>query len=265
MLEHVGFQVLTDRGSPLHERVSSTSLARLCAPLLPPRRLLPRGDPALLPGGGPWAQPASLGHTQRQSPSFLHPEQTRAPLTLPRAGPSLSPLPCIDLFPLLELQSKSQSPTPPWGQPLQASVYPSSSSSMKPLLSLSRMWNTFCTSPKLFFFRPTIWKNLLWSKESAAVGGGGGGQRVKLRTMEGQEGRVGGWGSHSIVDCLPCTSPGAGGGCASVGVGALPKVTQLEMGLHPHVAGSQARPHPSRCPWLMVRVAFEGRGASWFP
>lgn len=55
---------------------------------------------------------------------------------------------------------------------------------MKPLLSLSRMWNTFFTSSALFFFRPTIWKNFLWSKESAAVGG-------KEEVKEGQGGALG--------------------------------------------------------------------------
>lgn len=51
-----------------------------------------------------------------------------------------------------------------------SSIYFSSSSSMKPLLSLSRIWNTFFTSSGPLFFKPTIWKNFLWSKESAAVG-----------------------------------------------------------------------------------------------
>lgn len=53
---------------------------------------------------------------------------------------------------------------------------------MKPLLSLSRMWNTFFTSSALFFFRPTIWKNFLWSKDSAAVGAERSGQKCPQRT-----------------------------------------------------------------------------------
>lgn len=45
----------------------------------------------------------------------------------------------------------------------------SSSSSMKPLLSASSTVKTFFTSSNGLVFRPTISKNFLWSKESAAV------------------------------------------------------------------------------------------------
>lgn len=85
--------------------------------------------------------------------------------------------------PKQEPQPPAPLPEPQAGQPLQASVYPSSSSSMKPLSSLSRMWNIFFTSSGLFFFSPTIWKNFLWSKESTAVGGWR--EEVKMRTDKG--------------------------------------------------------------------------------
>lgn len=44
----------------------------------------------------------------------------------------------------------------------------SSSSSIKPLLSLSRMEKTFFTSAGLFLERPQSWKNFLGQKESGA-------------------------------------------------------------------------------------------------
>ncbi len=47
--------------------------------------------------------------------------------------------------------------------------YLSSSSSMKPLLSASRIWKAFFTSSADFAFSPTISKNLLGSNESTAT------------------------------------------------------------------------------------------------
>lgn len=54
------------------------------------------------------------------------------------------------------------------------STHLSSSSSIKPLPSLSRMAKAFFTSWGLFWARPQAWKNFLGQKESGA----GGGQRT---------------------------------------------------------------------------------------